>query len=943
MRLRAILFVAVVFAGAGWAAWETGGRAAAWFESATATELAGALDAAGLDWATVTADGLKVTLAGAAPDEPSRFRAHEIVRQIVAEARITDATTVAASPVLAPPPFALELLRNEDEVSLIGLVPETGGRDVIRSALGAGGLAGHVTDMLESASDPAPDGWREALGYALAVLAELPRAKVSVAPGKVAVIAVADDDPARAALALRLERGAPAGVALDLDISAPRPVIAPFAFDATLAGGRLSVAACSADSEEAAARIVSAAKAAGAAEAAEAAGDADGDADGGAECAVGLGAPSPDWAAAVERGLAALTELGGGRFVLRDLSAELTGPAEVPPERIAAVADRLDRGLPDVFQLRTVVPPRMVATADGGQAYAPEFVATLGPDGIVRLTGGVKDPASRTAIATVAAALFGHERVLDETAVDPQVPAGWPGRVLAGVEALAKVKEGELTVTPAAVSIRGWGIEPGIAERVRTELSQKVGTEAEVDVTFNAAAARAAALAARPRPEVCADQIAAIMESDSIRFGKGSAEIEPESRGLIAAIADVLRGCPGAEFEIAGHTDSQGDPAANQALSEARAQAVVAALEGSDLPLVRLHARGYGAVRPIADNASDAGRAQNRRIEFVLAPPGGFADETAAPAAAPDEAAAPVVDPATATCASEIAGILETDSIVFAAGSATIAPESRPTIAKIAAALKGCPDAAFEVGGHTDAQGSEAGNLRLSEDRARAVLGALRSDALPLLAMTAKGYGESEPVADNATEEGRTKNRRIAFTLPALAAAGADTAPAGESGDPEDGDVDGDGADLIAAAQSGDPTEVCLARIGALLSENTIDFAAGSAEIAPESAPIVNALAGILRGCPDARLEVGGHTDSTGSDSGNLALSQRRAEAVLAAVRRTDLPLPGLTARGYGESEPVADNRTSEGRAQNRRIAFEPVAEEGAIAEGDGGDDDGSQ
>ena len=77
------------------------------------------------------------------------------------------------------------------------------------------------------------------------------------------MIAVADSDPERAALEARLDQGAPEGVTLDLDISAPRPVIAPFAFDASLTDGVLTLAACSADSDETAARIGAAAKAAG--------------------------------------------------------------------------------------------------------------------------------------------------------------------------------------------------------------------------------------------------------------------------------------------------------------------------------------------------------------------------------------------------------------------------------------------------------------------------------------------------------------------------------------------------------------------------------------------------------------------------------------------------------------------------------------------------------
>ncbi len=915
MRLRAILFAMLVFAGVVAAAWEVAGRATAWFEAATAAELDTALDTAGMDWASVGVDGLSVTLTGAAPDETGRFRAHEIVRQIVTEARITDAMTVAASVPLAPPAFALELLRNEDDVSLIGLVPEEGGRDVIRAALGAGGLDGHVTDMLEAASDPAPDGWRDALGFGLSVLAELPRAKVSVTPARVEVIAVADSDPERSALVTRLERAAPKGVALALDISAPRPVISPFAFDATLAGGKLTLAACSADSAESAAGIAAAARAAGL--------------DGDAACAVGLGAPSPDWAAAVERGLAALTELGGGRFALRDLSAELTAPEDSAPERLTAVSDGLDHALPDVFQLATIVPPRMETTADGARVYAPEFVASLGEDGTVRLTGPVKDAASRTAIASYAASVFGHERVIDETGVDPELPDGWPGRVLAGIDALAVLKQGKMTVTPAVVSVTGWGIEADVGARVRSVLGTRVGAAgATVDVAFNSRAAEAAALAARPRPEICADQISAILDAGSIRFGKGSADIVPESAGVIAAIADVLRGCPGAEFEIAGHTDSQGDAVANQALSEARATAVVAALEASDLPMVRLHAHGYGAAQPIGDNATDAGRAQNRRIEFVLAPPGGFTEEETAPDVEPTVA----LDPATTQCGAEIADILGAEPIQFAAGSATIAAESQPTIAKLSEALGACPDAAFEVGGHTDSSGSTAGNQRLSEARAQAVLAALRTDALPLAAMTARGYGDSEPVADDATDEGRAQNRRIAFTLPGLEAAGG----AAGSGDEMAADA---GTDSLAApGETGGPTAVCLARLDAILSENSIEFAAGSAEITAESAPVVNALAGVLRGCPEAVLEVGGHTDSSGSDSGNLTLSQGRAEAVMAAVRRIDLPLPGLTAKGYGEADPIADNGSAAGRAQNRRIAFK------AASGGDeGGDGDGSE
>ena len=895
MRLRAILFAVVMLAGVGYSAVTLARMATDWIEATTEQRLAEGLDAAGQHWASATVDGLAVSLAGAAPDETSRFRALEAARGIVDEGRITDTTTLDAAALAAPPAFALELLRNDAEVSLIGLVPEAGGRDVIRAALRAGGLTGNVADMLESVSDPAPGGWREALGYGLALLGELPRAKISVAPGRVGVISVAESEAERSALDARLRAAAPDGVALALDISAPRPAITPFAFDFRLADGAGTLAACSAESDAAAAAILAAARGAGLA--------------GDAGCAVGLGAPSPDWRAAIEQGLRAVAGLGGGRIALRDFDAELAPPAGTPPERQAEAVRALEAGLPAGFRLATVAAPPAAAAAGDAPAAEPRFEAVLLLDGNVRLAGPVQDQTSQAAIESFAAALFGHERVVDGTVLDPALPEGWPVRVLAGVEALSALEEGRLEVTASRVSVEGWGLDEHVEQRVRDLLAGKVGQDAQVDVTFNAEAAAAAALAARPRPEICADQINAILESDSIRFAAGSAEIVPESAGMIAAIADVLRGCPGAEFEIAGHTDGQGPEAVNRQLSEDRAAAVAAALQAEDLPLVTLVAHGYGASRPIADNATADGRARNRRIEFN---PGPF------PEAAPDEPEPERVasSAGSADCVAGAEAILAERTLDFEAGSAELTEASAPVIAAIGSALAACAGATIEVGGHTDSQGSDSGNQRLSEQRAEAVLAALQASAGPdaLPGMVARGYGEAGPVADNATAEGRAKNRRIAFR--ALDLPDADLPPQ-------------------AAVEAGAGAEAdCLARAKVILAEGSIEFEPGSATIASASDAVVAALREAMRACPDATLEVGGYTDSEGSESGNLRLSQRRAEAVLAAIRAEDLPLAAMTARGYGEADPVADNDTAEGRARNRRIALAPA---------EVGSDDGSE
>ena len=82
-----------------------------------------------------------------------------------------------------------------------------------------------------------------------------------------------------------------------------------------------------------------------------------------------------------------------------------------------------------------------------------------------------------------------------------------------------------------------------------------------------------------------------------------------------------------------------------------------------------------------------------------------------------------------------------------------------------------------------------SGNQRLSQQRADAVLAALRSRGLPLANATASGYGESRPVADNATAEGRAQNRRIVFAM--AGAADDEVDPAGAAGDETAGDTTG--------------------------------------------------------------------------------------------------------------------------------------------------------
>ncbi len=105
-----------------------------------------------------------------------------------------------------------------------------------------------------------------------------------------------------------------------------------------------------------------------------------------------------------------------------------------------------------------------------------------------------------------------------------------------------------------------------------------------------------------------------------------------------------------------------------------------------------------------------------------------------------------------------------------------------------------------------------------------------------------------------------------------------------------------------------------------------IRFASGKATIRPESYPILDQAVALLQQNPSVKIEIQGHTDSVGSASYNLRLSQMRAESVRNYLISHGIAPDRLIAKGYGESMPIADNGTREGRAQNRRIEFKIIS-----------------
>ncbi|SEO75108.1 OmpA-OmpF porin, OOP family [Salinihabitans flavidus] len=602
MRLSSLAIVIATFALAAIFSLVAASISATVIEDSSRAEVKQALDREGLDWAEVHAEGLQVFIAGTAPSEATRFKAISTAGGVVDAARVIDDIQVEAPKALAAPDYSIEILRNDAGVSLIGLMPESSDRNAILRRMHRLSGDGRVSDFLETAQYDVPEGWDMALSYAMEAMEELPRAKISIRPGRVVITAMSDSQEDRRRLERSLNASAPSGLRLALSISAPRPVITPFALRFVIESeGQARFDACSADTEEARSRILDAARKAGLSN--------------GADCTIGLGVPSPHWAEAAEQALLALAEIGEGSVTFSDADISLVAAESTPQERFDRVTGKLDSALPDLFALHAVLPEPEVETTG-----TSEFIATLSPEGMVQLRGRLRGDISRRTTESYAHARFGAANVHLATRQDETLPRGWEVRVLAGLDALSRLHNGALRMTPDSLALTGRTGDSEAKSDISRLLSEQLGEGARyrLDVTYEEALDPIAKL---PTPEECEARIDAVLAERQITFEPGSGTIDRAAGKTLDQIADILRECGEIRLEIQGHTDSQGREEMNMALSQSRAQSVLSALRDRRILTGSFTAKGYGETMPIADNDTEEGREDNRRIAFVLIKP----------------------------------------------------------------------------------------------------------------------------------------------------------------------------------------------------------------------------------------------------------------------------------------------------------------------------------
>ena len=294
-------------------------------------------------------------------------------------------------------------------------------------------------------------------------------------------------------------------------------------------------------------------------------------------------------------------KLKDGKITISDTKVSLAGMARElgGREAIAAALKNLPEGF-SVAANEIKAPPYIF------QAYKDPVAVTL------TLTGYVPDNNAHAALVAAAGRKFFNEKVVDNIKASLGAPSGFANAVGPALGALSRLSTGTLVVSDREVKLSGDAFYDAAAAQIRAGLKDfPQGWQFKADISVKPASAPVDGT-------VCQQLFSGLLAKGKIRFDSGRATIDPDSAGLLDRLIETALRCPSTNIEIAGHTDADGEDGFNQALSEKRAQAVTDFLVKAGLPAERFTAMGYGSTQPVAGNDTDEGKAQNRRIDFVV-------------------------------------------------------------------------------------------------------------------------------------------------------------------------------------------------------------------------------------------------------------------------------------------------------------------------------------
>lgn len=236
-----------------------------------------------------------------------------------------------------------------------------------------------------------------------------------------------------------------------------------------------------------------------------------------------------------------------------------------------------------------------------------------GQEKTLTLSGNYQNDQQHQQILAAAKRNFASDTIIDNMTKAENAPADTPAIAALALSHLSRLSDGALRINNKTVNLSGSALHDHAAEAIRGAVTGPLpdGYTGQADIAV-------AQPAATVNNAGCQSLFNDITRNDTIQFETGSARIDRASAKILDSVVATAQRCPNGNIEIQGHTDSEGSPQANLALSQHRADAVKQHMVNAGVNGSRLSAVGYGQAKPVASNRTQNGRAMNRRIEFIV-------------------------------------------------------------------------------------------------------------------------------------------------------------------------------------------------------------------------------------------------------------------------------------------------------------------------------------
>ena len=552
-----------------------------------------------LSWLEVSTDGTRVIVSGFAPDEANRFIATSKISSIINSERIIDQIIVKKQITPSTIEYVLEILRDDNHISVIGFVPTNLQSKKLIAKLKVLAKDLEVRNLLEVSSFPITDAWKRTLDYAISSVKLLPNSKISITKEEIWISALSESIDDKIRIENQLISLDPGFFKLHLDIQSPRPLIQPFSLRFTMDESGASLDKCSARDEYSKVIILSAMIKLGV--------------DKESNCEIGIGVPAESWVDAVIIAATYVKEFKIASLTFENHNVSLVVSGNTGNDKFENIIDKLKKALPNEFQVAATLQPVLTKEIDNTN----NFTVIKSLDGVVELKGFLNDHTAEIAVRSYASSIFGSNNINDSLRLSDKLPQNWPIQVLTGLEVVGLLDHGSLIIEPNTILLEGKSANPEIKSIVSEILSKKLGN----DILYALKLEYDEQLVPKPiGPDAkkCVLDINNVIETLGIEFAPGEIVLQKSSNDTLRNMADIMQTCYMVPMEIGGHTDSQGRKSLNLSISQARAEAVMDSLLSYDILTGNLIAKGYGESTPIADNKTSEGRNKNRRIEFTL-------------------------------------------------------------------------------------------------------------------------------------------------------------------------------------------------------------------------------------------------------------------------------------------------------------------------------------